>query len=142
MSLFDTLKAELLEARKNKNVVRADTIRSVTAELEKKAKDEQLTEISDADTVKELKKQIDNQKLIIEKSGDKPENAHYVARAKIELGILEPFVPAQLTDEQITEIIKATPDNKNFKNVIGHFNANHAGLFNGGRVRQIWTSLQ
>jgi hypothetical protein len=142
MSLFDTLKAELLEARKNKNVVRADTIRAVTAELEKKAKDNNWTDVADAETVKELKKQIDNQNLIIEKSGDKPENAHYVSRAKIELGILEPFMPKQLTEAEITEIINATPDNKDFKNVMANFKANHAGLFDGGAVRKIWTSLQ
>lgn len=141
MSLFDTLKAELLEARKDRNVVRVDTIRAVTSELEKFAKDKGWTEVSDAETIKELKKQIGNQQLIIDKSGDKPENAHYVTRANVEISILEPFLPKQLSETEIVAIINATPDNKNYKNVLAAL-APHAGLFDGGAVRKIWTSLQ
>lgn len=141
MSIFDTLKAELLEARKDKNVVRVDTIRAVTAELEKFAKDKGWTEVADAETIKEIKKQIGNQQLIIDKSGDKPENAHYVSRSKIEISILEPFLPKQLTEAEIVAIINATPDNKNYKNILAAL-APHAGLFDGGAVRKIWTSLQ
>lgn len=141
MSIYDTLKAELLDARKNNNIVRRDAIQGVTAELEKYAKDKGWAEITDAETIKEIKKQIGNQNLIIEKSGDKAENAHYVSRAKIEISILEPFLPKQLSEAEIVAIINATPENKNYKNVLAAL-APHAGLFDGGAVRKIWTSLQ
>lgn len=106
MSLKDVLFANLKNAMKEKNNLRKNTIQSVRTAILQVEKDNQV-ELNDDDVINVIAAQVKKRKSSLpeyEKSG----RTELIEELKTEIEILMEFLPEQLSEEELTAIIKET----------------------------------
>lgn len=109
MSLQTDIKAQMIEAMKAKDAVRLSVIRglmtSFTNELVAKGKMPQ-DELADEDVLTVISRAVKQRKDSIEQfeKGGRPELAD---AEKVELAILQAYLPTQMTREEIEAFVKA-----------------------------------
>lgn len=108
MSLKETLMGELKTAMKEKDEIRKNTITMVRAAILQVEKDQRI--ILDEEAIleviaREVKKRRDS--LPDYERSNRPD---LVEQIKTEIDILLKYLPAQLTEEEIREIVKAAVD--------------------------------
>ena len=108
MSLKERLMADLKEAMKNKDKLRKDVITMVRAAIKQKEVDERV-ELDDSDIENIISKQLKEKKASIEefKKGNRQD---LVDQTNDEIEILLKYLPEQLSDEELKEIIKKVID--------------------------------
>ncbi|MCI5643355.1 GatB/YqeY domain-containing protein [Peptoniphilus sp. SGI.035] len=108
MSLKERLMADLKEAMKSKNKLRKDVITMVRAAIKQKEVDERV-ELNDSDIENIISKQLKEKKSSIEefKKGNRED---LVKQTNDEIEILLEYLPEQLSDEELKEIIKKVID--------------------------------
>ena len=110
MSLKERLMADLKDAMKNKDKLRKDVITMVRAAIKQKEVDERV-ELDDSDIENIISKQLKEKKASIEefKKGNRQD---LVDQTNDEIEILLKYLPEQLSDEELKEIIKKVIDEK------------------------------
>lgn len=131
MSLITQIKKERLSARKEKNKVKASILTTLSGELESRAKRDG-SEITDEMVISTAKKFIQSN-LDTMKSHQCEIGIHLF---KEENAVLESFLPKQLTQEQIVDIINELGSN-NIGEIMKHFKANYLGQYDGKVVNNI-----
>ena len=108
MSLKERLMADLKTAMKEKDKLRKDVITMVRAAIKQKEVDERV-ELDDADIENIISKQLKEKKSSIEefKKGNRQD---LVDQTNAEIEILLKYLPEQLSDEELKEIIKKVID--------------------------------
>ena len=108
MSLKERLMADLKDAMKNKDKLRNGVITMVRAAIKQKEVDERV-ELDDADIENIISKQLKEKKSSIEefKKGNRQD---LVDQTNAEIEILLKYLPEQLSDEELKEIIKKVID--------------------------------
>lgn len=108
MSLKERLMADLKEAMKSKDKLRKDVITMVRAAIKQKEVDERV-ELDDSDIENIISKQLKEKKASIEefKKGNRDD---LVKQTNDEIEILLKYLPEQLSDEELKEIIKKVID--------------------------------
>lgn len=108
MSLKERLMADLKEAMKNKDKLRKDVITMVRAAIKQKEVDERV-ELDDSDILNIISKQLKEKKSSIDefKKGNRED---LVKQTNDEIEILLKYLPEQLSDEELKEIIKKVID--------------------------------
>lgn len=108
MSLKERLMADLKDAMKSKDKLRKDVITMVRAAIKQKEVDERV-ELEDADIENIISKQLKEKKSSIEefKKGNRQD---LVDQTNAEIEILLKYLPEQLSDEELKEIIKKVID--------------------------------
>lgn len=108
MSLKERLMADLKEAMKSKDKLRKDVITMVRAAIKQKEVDERV-ELDDSDIENIISKQLKEKKASIEefKKGNRQD---LVDQTNDEIEILLKYLPEQLSDEELKEIIKKVID--------------------------------
>ena len=111
MSLKERLMADLKTAMKEKDKLRKDVITMVRASVKQKEVDERV-ELEDADIENIISKQLKEKKASIEefKKGNRDD---IVEKTNDEIEILLEYLPEQLSDEELKEIIKKVIDENN-----------------------------
>lgn len=111
MSLKERLMADLKTAMKEKDKLRKDVITMVRASVKQKEVDERV-ELEDADIENIISKQLKEKKASIEefKKGNRED---LVEKTNDEIEILLEYLPEQLLDEELKEIIKKVIDENN-----------------------------
>lgn len=104
MSIKDQLMVDLKDAMKNKNAVKKATITMLRAAV-KQIEVDTREALSDDQIVEIIAKQIKQKRSAIDefKKGDRQD---LVDEAKSEIAILEDYLPAQLTNDEVVAIIK------------------------------------
>ena len=108
MSLKERLMADLKDAMKNKDKLRKDVITMVRAAIKQKEVDERV-ELDDSDIENIIGKQLKEKKSSIDefKKGNRED---LVKQTNDEIEILLKYLPEQLSDEELKEIIKKVID--------------------------------
>ncbi|MBS5945414.1 MAG: GatB/YqeY domain-containing protein [Peptoniphilus harei] len=108
MSLKERLMADLKEAMKSKDKLRKDVITMVRAAIKQKEVDERV-ELDDSDILDIVSKQLKEKKSSIDefKKGNRED---LVKQTNDEIEILLKYLPEQLSDEELKEIIKKVID--------------------------------
>ena len=106
MSIQAKLMDDLKTSMKTKNKLRKDVITMVRAAVKQREVDERV-ELSDGDVIDIISKQVKQKKdSIVEfEKGDRPD---LVELTNKEIDILLEYLPLQLTEEELDEIVKAT----------------------------------
>ena len=104
MTLQEKIKKDLAIAMKEKNEPKKSAIRVILGEMGRGEK----KEVSDDETVKILKKLIKSEKELIEKSG-KTDDSEFIK-------IVETYLPAAVSEQEVTEWIKQNVDFAQYKN--------------------------
>ncbi|MDO5028340.1 MAG: GatB/YqeY domain-containing protein [Bacillota bacterium] len=104
MSLKERLMEDLKTSMKNKDILRKNTITMVRAEI-KQVEVDQRVDLDDEDILKIMSKQLKEKRNSIQefKKGDRQD---LVDQAEAEIAILLEYLPKQLTEEELTEIVK------------------------------------
>ncbi|MBB5075642.1 GatB/YqeY domain-containing protein [Nonomuraea endophytica] len=139
-ALKDKLKADLTASMKAKDEVRLRTIRMALAAVNvEEVSGKQARELSDDEIVKVLTKEAKKRREAAEAFG----NAGRAAQAQAELdeqAVLEAYLPAQLSDEELNALVDAAiaesgaTDPKAMGAVMKVLNPKVAGRAEGGRV--------
>lgn len=104
MSLKDKLAQDLKSAMKDKDVVRKNTVQMIRAGVLQVEKDKKIT-LDDEGVLEVIAKQLKQRKDSLpdyEKSG----RGDLIAQLKAEIGFLMEYLPEQLSDEELTAIVK------------------------------------
>ena len=98
-SLEETLRSDLLDATRSRDVVRRDTLRMVISSIGN-ARIQLGQELSDDEVVKVLQKEAKQRRESIDEF-QKGNRDDLVQKEKAELAIIELFLPQQLSEEEI-----------------------------------------
>jgi uncharacterized protein YqeY len=125
--LIDELKKAQMEALKTKDTLKRSVLQIVTgkvklAEIEKRTKNESLTDDDVLLVINKVIKELDEEILAF-KNANRLEK---VEELTLQKQILEAYLPAKLTEEEIKEIINSLED-KSMPNIMKHFKLNYLG---------------
>ena len=125
--LIDELKKAQMEALKTKDTLKRSVLQTVTgkvklAEIEKRTKNESLTDDDVLLVINKVIKELDEEILAF-KNANRLEK---VEELTLQKQILEAYLPAKLTEEEIKEIINSLED-KSMPNIMKHFKLNYLG---------------
>ena len=104
MSLKEQLAADLKAAMKDKDTIRKNVVQMIRAGVLQIEKDKLIT-LDDEGVLEVIAKQLKQRKDSLpdyEKSG----RSDLIAELKAEIGYLMEYLPEQLSDEELTEIVK------------------------------------
>ena len=145
----EKLRSELKDAMRAKDETRLNTIRgilsAVTNELVAKGRTPQdtLTDEEIMGVIAKLVKQRRDSITQFENLG----RSELAAQEKIELAILESYLPAQMSDEELTSIIKAKVNELGISSkadigkLMGALSKDLKGKADGGRIKTMAESL-
>ncbi len=102
--LFDKINADTITAMKAKDEAATSALRMLKSAIKYKEVDLK-REVKDEDVIEVLSKQAKQRKESIEgfEKGNRPEMA---AKEKAELALIEKYLPAGLSDEELTKLIE------------------------------------
>ena len=125
--LIDELKKAQMEALKTKDTLKRSVLQIVTgkvklAEIEKRTKNETITDDDVLLVINKVIKELDEEILAF-KNANRLEK---VEELTLQKQILEAYLPAKLTEEEIREIINSLED-KSMPNIMKHFKQNYLG---------------
>ncbi len=111
MSLKDKLMEDLKSAMRNKDKMKKDTITMVRAAIKQREVDERI-ELTDQDVLDILAKQLKEKRSSIEefKKGNRDD---LIDQTNEEIKILLEYLPAQLTEEELIDIVQGVIDENN-----------------------------
>jgi uncharacterized protein YqeY len=107
MPLKEQLRADLTTAIKSRDELRSATLRMVlTAITNEEVAGKQARQLSDDDVVRVLTREAKKRREAYDAyiHADRKELA---AREHAELGVIETYLPEQLTDDEVTELVRA-----------------------------------
>lgn len=125
--LIDELKKAQMEALKQKDPLTRSILQIVTgkaklAEIEKRTKNETLTDDDVILVINKVIKELEEEILAFKNAG-RLEKVEELTKQK---DILTKYLPAQLTEEEIKEIISKL-DDKSMPSIMKHFKQNYLG---------------
>jgi uncharacterized protein YqeY len=103
MSLKDTIKESMKQAMRDKDSARLDSLRMLTAAIQRREVDERI-QLDDTQTLAVIEKLIKQGKESVEQyqKGGRPE---LVAKEQADIAIYQAFLPKQLSAEEVDAII-------------------------------------
>lgn len=125
--LIDELKKAQMEALKEKNTLKRSVLQIVTgkvklAEIEKRTKNESLTDDDVLLVINKVIKELDEEIFAFQNAN----RLEKVEELTLQKQILEAYLPAKLTEEEIREIINSL-ENKSMPSIMKHFKQNYLG---------------
>ncbi len=106
MSLKKILMEDLKDSMKNKNTIRKNTITMVRAAIQQKEIDEKI-ELSEDDILSIISKEVKDRKNSIEEF-KKGKRQDLIDTTEEEIKVLLKYLPEQLSDQELEEIVKNT----------------------------------
>lgn len=106
MSLKEKLMEDMKSSMKNKDTLRKNTITMVRASIKQREVDERV-ELTDEDIIDIIAKQVKEKRDVIQ-DFEKGGREDLVEQTKKEIEILLEYLPKQLTEEEVEEIVKDT----------------------------------
>lgn len=144
-SIFDRLNEDLKQAMRDKDKVRLRTLRSLRAALKNKQIEQREngadTVMSEQDQLAVVRKQVNQRKDSIEQY-EKAGRDDLVDKEKAELAVLEEYMPAQLTDEELNEKLQEIIEDvgadsmADMGSVMGRAMSELRGRVDGNRVQK------
>jgi uncharacterized protein YqeY len=145
MSIQHTIEQAYLSAFKAHDQAKVDTLRLIKAALKNAEIDLRKHELTDAETLSVLTREAKRRResIVLYQQGNRPELA---AIEQSELTVIEAFLPAQLSDDELQAItasviteLKPTP--KDFGKVMSAVMAKVKGQADGNRVTAVVKTL-
>ena len=103
--LKDEIRADFINARKTGDVKTKNALEAIIADMLKREKSEAGHVVSDAEVLEGITKEIKVQKEVVEFATGRDEGKRQEAEDKI--AVLSKYLPKQLTDDEVMELIKA-----------------------------------
>jgi hypothetical protein len=145
MSLKEQINADIKEAMKAKENEKRDALRLLSSAFKQIEVDER-KELSDDDIIKIIQKQIKQRNDSIEQYTIAGRD-DLIEKEKSEISFYEPYLPKQLSDEELTTAIKAiitqveARSMKDIGKVMGQASKELAGKVDGKRINECAKAL-
>jgi len=145
MSLINTVETDFLHALKEKNKTELTVLRMLKSALKNQEIATKKT-LEDFDVLKVLKSEVKQRKESIE-SFQSADREDLVSQEKAELEILQKYLPAEMSDEELREKVSAVIDSlsddakSNFGLAMGQVMKTLSGQADGGRINAIVKEL-
>jgi uncharacterized protein len=107
MSLLERLNNDMKQAMKNKEKDKLSVIRMIKASMQNEAIKLGVKELSEADELTVLSRELKQRKDSLHEF-DKAGRQDLVEKLRTELTIVELYMPKQLSEEELSEIVKQT----------------------------------
>jgi len=137
MALMEKLKEDLKTYMKAKDMISLNTVRAILNEIN--IREMKNVKINEEEIIKVLRSEAKKRKESIE-TFQKAQRTDLIEKEEKELKIIEGYLPAEMSDEQLTEklkeVIAACPD-KNFGTVMKASVAALKGAADGKRISAI-----
>ncbi|TRZ77828.1 GatB/YqeY domain-containing protein [bacterium] len=145
MNILEQIKQDLISAMKSKDTEKVATLRMLQAAIKNKEIDMNRQEMSEEVILEVISKQAKQRKEAIaeyEKGG----RTELAEKEKQELDILEKYLPAQISDDEIITVVKTIiadlhAEKSDFGKVMGMAAKQLKGKADGGRIRGIVEGL-
>lgn len=137
--MLATLKADYLEARKQRDTVMTKLLSTFINDAEMIGKNDGGREVTESEIVALLKKYIKNLTETLEVSGDET--------TRIEIGLLQTYLPTQLSEDEISRILLDQIEENGFDSpkqmgqLMKFLKENYDGQFDGKRASQLAREL-
>ncbi|MCX6907169.1 MAG: GatB/YqeY domain-containing protein [Verrucomicrobia bacterium] len=105
-TLFDKIQADLKQAMLSKDVLRTSVLRLLVSAARYYQEEKSLPALADADLIQVLKRQVKQRRDSIE-SFAAANRSDMAEKERQELAILENYLPQQLSEAEITALVKA-----------------------------------
>lgn len=130
--IIEKVREDMHEAKKAKESLKANLLSTLYAEMFTQSKSGK--PYSEEDSIKIIKKFIKNSEETL--ALDIPEDAK--TKYTEEKNILEGYLPAQLTKEEIeVKVNQLVSEGKIMKDIMAYFKENHSGMYDGKTVSDI-----
>ncbi|MEG0073062.1 MAG: GatB/YqeY domain-containing protein [Clostridia bacterium] len=104
MNIKEELMIDLKDAMRNKNQIKKDTVTLVRAAILQVEKDDQKV-LTDDEIIEIVAREMKKRKEA-KKEYEKTDRKDIVESLEEEIGYIEKYLPAQLTEDEITELVK------------------------------------
>jgi uncharacterized protein len=105
--LMDKIAADMKDAMRSKDAVRLSTLRLLKSAVEYHKIEKKQEQLTDVEVTAVIKKQIKQRQDSIE-GFEKGGRADLVEKEKAELAVLKTYLPEELSQAQVEEVVKAT----------------------------------
>lgn len=106
MGLYENLETDAKNALKEKNTLKLSVLRMLLSAVKKLQIDKNLKTVEDTEVLQIIQRQVKQHKESVEQF-TKGSRQDLVDKETAELKILESYMPKQLSEEEVTDIIKA-----------------------------------
>ena len=139
--LMDDLVKEKMLALKEHNTAKRSVMENVTGKalllkIEKREKNEELTDDDVIKIIQKVIKELEEEKEAFSKAGREEK----VAELNEQINLISVYLPKQLTDEEIINIINNQED-KSMPSIMKYFKLNYAGKVDMKKVSQIINNI-
>lgn len=107
MNMYERIDKELKDAMRSKDTVKLSVLRMLMAAVKNTEIAKKVNKLGDPDVIQVVQKMIKEHKESISQF-EKGNRTDLVDKEKAEMEILQKYVPAQMTEEELAEIVKAT----------------------------------
>ncbi|OGW93706.1 MAG: hypothetical protein A3I73_05360 [Omnitrophica bacterium RIFCSPLOWO2_02_FULL_45_16] len=107
MDIYERIDKELKEAMRSKDTVKLSVLRMLMAAVKNAEIAKKVNKLGDPDVIQVVQKMIKEHKESISQF-EKGNRTDLVNKEKAEMEILQKYVPAQMTEEELARIVKAT----------------------------------
>lgn len=128
--LVEKLSKDTLEARKNKDADRAGLLTTVLSQVKTMAIDDGHRDPTDQDVLKVVRQFLKGVNENLELAAQGKLSAEEKGKCEFEKGILEGYLPKQLTADEIKKIVKASGA-KNMGEAMKFLKEKHDGQYDG-----------
>ena len=133
MKLLEKIKQDQLQSRKDRTEGKTSLLTTLYSESAMVGKN-QNRETTDSEVISVIKKFMKNNEEF-RKSIDKNEDTYF--RLQLEYSILESYLPKQLTEQEIKDIVHHQ-DHETLGDCMKHFKENYSGLYDAKLVKDIY----
>lgn len=134
--LFEKMQKESLEARKNRDMVRAGVLTTAIAQVKAIAIDDGHRAPTDADVVKVVRQFLKACEENLALAAQGKMDAQRAEQYKIEKEVLLSYLPQQMSAEELKAAIKKSGA-KNIGEAMKYLKANHDGEYDGKLASQV-----
>ena len=131
MLLIEKIKSNQISARKARDAFTTTVLTTLLGEAEKIGKDAGNRKTTDEEVVAVVKKFMKNYDEFLKVADEETKR-----KIEAEKKILSEYLPAQMSEQQIAEIISAL-NLKDLGSIMKHFNSNFKGQFDGKLVSTV-----
>ncbi len=139
MSVLEQIEKDFQQALKVKEIDAVSTLRLIMAAL-KYERIRKMADLTDEDAIKILKTEIKKRKESISEY-ERGKRQDLMAKEQTELEIIEKYLPAQLSEEEIIakvkKIVAENPEEENIGKIMGKIMAEFKGQADGNIVRKV-----
>jgi len=132
---YDEIHQGMNDARKNNDIIAKSILSLAYGNIKNKAIELKVDKLSDTDVVLVIKKMIKQLEEEIELFS-KVNKEDKVSELEAQKKVLSDFLPKQLTEDKIREIINTLED-KSMPSIMKHFKANYNGQVDMGLVSKL-----